>query len=151
MILAYKTYAKENLLTITVKIEQRIVVEAVAFLRFSQGFTQTDGTRSYDTKHSISVKFNLFELASLGAAFLYASKNDGNSTYVKYSDSAKYNAQGSEKKRVVLDKRYLTVNIQDRFIGIRFTRYEMEAIGEDIKQMVRVCNDYLWNHSSKEH
>ena len=31
----------------------------------------------------------------------------------------------------------------------RFTRYEMEAIGEDIKQMVWLCNNTLWQQNKK--
>ena len=142
-VLAYRSYAKENLLVITVKLEQKEkITEAVAYIRFCKGF-KTDNGRSYDTKNVIALKFSLLELAALGKAFKFAAKNKGDSTFVKISKSDKM-------KKVTLNKTFLTVGTEEGFIGIRFTRYEMEAICDDIAQMVRLANEKLWERDEEQ-
>ncbi len=143
--IAYRAYAKENLISITVRLEYNRVPECIAFLRFSQGFDK-NGARSYDTNNAIVIKLNLLELAALGKAFAYAAKNSGNSTYVKYANSAlSSKTEEQQIKKLTLTKQYLTLGTDERYIGIRFTRYEMEAIAEDIAQMVQICNEKVWH------
>ena len=119
--------------------------EVVAFLKFASGYSKDDGSRSYDTKNAIYVKFNLLEFSALGKALLHASNCNGDSTYVKYSDGKKFNDKGS-KKKVTLAKQYLTVTEGTKYIGIKLTRYEMQAISDDIKQMVERANRFLWDN-----
>lgn len=154
-VIAYKAYAKENLLAITLKIEKKEnVKEASAYLRFSRGFasnTSSATRRSYNTQEYISLKFTLLELAALGKAFKYAASHNGNSTFVKISNSSLNEASNTKEiKRVALDKQYLTASAKERFIGIRFTRYEMEAISDDIKQMVELANSILWRENEQK-
>jgi len=146
--LTYKAYAKENLITITVVCKQndKQIKECYTFIRFAKGFNTDNNKRSYNTNQAIVIKFNLLEFASLGKALKFASFNNGNSTYVKYANTqlSKDNEDNS-KKKVTLKSQYLNASSVGNLIGTKFTRYEMEAIADDIEQMVKIANKELWN------
>lgn len=145
--LAYRAYAKENLVTATMvcAINDKQIKECYAFIRFSKGFNDAN-KRSYDTKQAIVIKFNLLEFAALGEAFKYAANNKGDSTYVKYANpQLSKDTEDELRKKVTLKSQYLNASSGNLLIGTKFTRYEMQAIANDIEQMVKVANRELWN------
>lgn len=145
--LAYRAYAKENLITVTLatSTNNNQIKECYAFIRFSKGFNDTN-KRSYNTKQAIVIKFNLLEFAALGEAFRYAANNKGDSTYVKYANpQLSKDTKDELRKKVTLKSQYLNASSGNVLIGTKFTRYEMQAIANDIEQMVKVANKELWN------
>jgi len=144
--LAYRAYAKENLITVTLVANQndKQINECYAFIRFARGFSDKN-KRSYNTDQAIVIKFNLLEFASLGKALKFASSNNGNSTYVKYANAQlSKDTDDSSRKKVTLKSQYLNASSGDTLVGTKLTRYEMEAIADDIEQMVKIANETLW-------
>lgn len=124
--------SKNALLQITIYQDEYDYYAIIRFVRSKEG-------GGYDTKSAIAIKYTMFEMNALSFALEEASYNEGSCNYVKYSDPSKGGAEGV-KKRVTIAKGYLNIAQGDRYIGVRFTRYEMRALAQELR---RICDIVL--------
>lgn len=148
MLQLYATYPKENLLTITARVEKKSgTIVGYAFLRFSKGMS-IGGVRTYDTKDAPVIKLTKFELATLAEA-LVALGSGKEESYKKYADASRSrHTQESGVKVLEAFSDALQLCHKGECVRLKLHSYELMALGRDLRQMVAIMNERIWSGKS---